>query len=146
MKVFSGITVLLGFLCGIVACSSTSTKASSSATANPDLADSGTPDVSVDPDDPANQPPHALGTITLGEIHAAGSGGTPSPIVGVSFVLDALKARACSRKLDAACEVVDVPRSASLQRSVKRKTRTGRRLARSRDAVVRIDFVPGLHR
>lgn len=60
----------------------------------------------VDPDDPANQPPHSLGTIMLGESHVAGSGGTSYPIVSVSFVPDAMKARSCKKKLDESCEIV----------------------------------------
>jgi hypothetical protein len=64
----------------------------------------------VDPEDPANQPPHSLGTIILGESHASGGGGTASPIVSATFVPDAIKARACTKKLDASCEIAERPK------------------------------------
>jgi hypothetical protein len=63
----------------------------------------------VDPDDPANQPPHALGTIVLGESHVA-STGKSTPIVTATFVPDAAAARACATKIEGTCEIVPAPK------------------------------------
>lgn len=68
----------------------------------------GQPD--VDPDDPANQPPHALGTILLGESHVAGAGGKTTPLVSATFVPDAAAARACSTKIEGTCQIVPMPK------------------------------------
>ncbi|MBX3219786.1 MAG: hypothetical protein KF795_04655 [Labilithrix sp.] len=95
---------LLGIFAALAACTTTTTNQGG---ADPGAAgaDAGAgAGEELDPDDPANQPPHSLGTIMLGESHASGSG-TPSPIVSVGFVPDARKARACKKKLDAACEI-----------------------------------------
>ncbi len=91
----------------LAACTTTTTTTSQNNPngQNPDGEDPNNPE--VDPDDPANQPPHSLGTIILGESHAAGSTGTTAPIVSATFVPDALKARACKKKLDSSCEIVE---------------------------------------
>lgn len=59
-------------------------------------------------DDPADQPPHSLGTIVLGESHSSGAVGTSTkstPIVSASFLPDAMLSRACKKKLDESCEI-----------------------------------------
>lgn len=94
---------LLGIFAALAACTTTTINQGGDPSGAAD-ADAGAGD-ELDPDDPANQPPHSLGTILLGETHAAGSG-TPNPIVSVGFVPDARKARVCKKKLDAACEIV----------------------------------------
>src|SRR5829696_5672433 len=100
---FASILSLTGVL---VACSTTTTTTSQNKpNETPNGEDPNKP--AVDPDDPANQPPHSLGTIVLGESHAAGSSGTTAPIVSATFVPDAMKARACTKKLDASCEIVE---------------------------------------
>lgn len=57
--------------------------------------------------DPA-APPHALGTIVLGESHSSADG-VSSPVVSVSFVPDAKLAKSCTRKVGA-CEVTQIPK------------------------------------
>jgi hypothetical protein len=58
--------------------------------------------------EPADDVPHALGTIVLGEAHAAGASST-SPIVSVTFVPDAKKATACHAMLEG-CELSLAPK------------------------------------
>ncbi|MBX3186020.1 MAG: hypothetical protein KF819_03350 [Labilithrix sp.] len=62
-------------------------------------------------DDPANQPPHSLGSIVLGESHASvATGATRStPVVHASFLPDAMLGRACKTKLEG-CEIVKAPK------------------------------------
>ncbi|MBX3212557.1 MAG: hypothetical protein KF850_11025 [Labilithrix sp.] len=95
---------LLGIFAALAACTTTTINGSGDPSGAGD-AGAG-PGEELDPDDPANQPPHSLGTVLLGETHASGGSGTPNPIVSVGFVPDARKARACKKKLDAACEIV----------------------------------------
>ena len=59
-------------------------------------------------DDPAMQPPHSLGTIVLGESHSAT--GRSVPIVTASFVPDALLTKSCKKKIDAGCEILELPK------------------------------------
>lgn len=70
----------------------------------------------VDPDDPANQPPHSLGVIMLGESHASGGSGRTSPIVSASFYPDAMLTRACKKKLDG-CEIIERPKCTKVKDS-----------------------------
>ena len=70
----------------------------------------GGPPSSVDPpaggdDDPANQAPHSLGSIVLGEAHASGDAGKSTPIVSATFVPDASQLVSCKTKLEAGCEL-----------------------------------------
>jgi hypothetical protein len=65
-----------------------------------------------DPDDPANQPPHALGTIVVGESHESESESV-APFVSATFVPDALAARACTKKLEGGCVAVLRPKCSS---------------------------------
>jgi hypothetical protein len=58
-------------------------------------------------DDPANQPPHSLGTIILGESHGSGTGKS-NPIVSATFFPDAMLTRACTTKLEADCVIQKV--------------------------------------
>jgi hypothetical protein len=55
-----------------------------------------------------NAPPHALGTIVLGEQHSAADG-ISTPIISAAFLPDAKLAKACNRKV-AGCEVTQIPR------------------------------------
>lgn len=58
-------------------------------------------------EDPATAPPHALGTIVLGETRATGTGDS-NPIISASFVPDAKLTKSCTKKMGA-CEVTQVP-------------------------------------
>ncbi|CAN5912850.1 hypothetical protein BH11MYX4_BH11MYX4_09690 [soil metagenome] len=73
----------------------------------PDGVDGGPPP-GTEPGSPANDPPHALGTILLGESHASGAS-SAQPIVSVSFVPDATKAAACRTMLEG-CELSVAPK------------------------------------
>lgn len=61
-----------------------------------------------DPNHPDNNTPHALGNITLGETHAP-SGGFANPIVGASFVPDAMAIKKCSTMV-AGCVFTQSPK------------------------------------
>ena len=64
----------LGLLAGPTACSSHAAGGSDSSD-SPDKSPSDSEGTTeIDPNDPANQPPHALGTIILGETHSSESG------------------------------------------------------------------------
>jgi hypothetical protein len=101
---------LLGLLAGPAACSSKhETGSSSSPTApKPDGPGNGSGDA-VDPNDPANQAPHALGTIILGESHDSRTG-EAFPFVSASFVPDAATAQRCTKKITDACELAEAPK------------------------------------
>lgn len=62
---------------------------------------------------PGEEPdvPHALGTIVLGEAHAAGRSES-SPIVSISFVPDAATAKSCTEEL-AGCKITLAPKCTS---------------------------------
>jgi hypothetical protein len=62
-------------------------------------------------DEVANEPPHALGMITLGELHTSGSGSSV-PIVGAAFLPSAKAAAKCTKKV-AGCEVPIVAKCGS---------------------------------
>ncbi|MCA9583846.1 MAG: hypothetical protein KC657_00640 [Myxococcales bacterium] len=105
----------LGTLAAFVSASAVVFACSSSTTVVPGAPPPGTDDPAnpdgkpaLDPDDPANQPPHSLGTITLGESHAT-NGGKSSPIVSVSFVPDARAAKRCVTKIGT-CEMLKAPK------------------------------------
>lgn len=76
--------------------------------------DGGTPDsgAAVDDgiDDPALQPPHSLGSIVLGEAHGSGGSTKSTPIVTATFVPDAMLGKSCKKKIDAGCEIQQVPK------------------------------------
>ena len=61
-------------------------------------------------DDPANQPPHSLGTITLGESHGVGASSKSSPIVTATFVPDALATKTCTKQLAGGCAIAATPK------------------------------------
>lgn len=61
-------------------------------------------------DDPANDPPHSLGTITLGESHSIGAAAKSTPIVTATFVPDAKAAQSCTTALSGGCEIAAVPK------------------------------------
>lgn len=56
----------------------------------------------------ADDAPHALGTITLGETRPSSTGDS-RPIISAAFVPDAKLANACTRSVGA-CEITDVPK------------------------------------
>jgi hypothetical protein len=60
------------------------------------------------PDDPATAPPHALGTIVLGESRTSETGDS-NPLISASFVPDAKLAKSCTKKVGI-CEVTEVPK------------------------------------
>lgn len=65
-------------------------------------------------DDPANQPPHSLGSIVLGETHGSGSGTGAStrstPVVSATFLPDALAAKSCKKAIAGGCEITATPK------------------------------------
>lgn len=61
-----------------------------------------------DSDDPADQPPHSLGTIVLGETHGSGTTTKSVPIVSAAFLPDAMLSRACKKKLEGGCEITEI--------------------------------------
>ncbi len=65
-----------------------------------------------DDDDVTKQPPHSLGTITLGETHVSATGTTPKPtaIVAASFFPDALLTKQCRKSLEAGCYIQEIPK------------------------------------
>lgn len=70
----------------------------------------GAPAPEEEEDDVTKQPPHSLGTILLGESHGSGTASKSTPIVSASFVPDALLTKSCKKKLDAGCEIFEVPK------------------------------------
>ena len=60
------------------------------------------------PEDPENAPPHALGTIVLGESRSSQTGDS-NPIISASFVPDAKLTKSCTKKVGA-CEVTETPK------------------------------------
>ena len=103
--------VLFGLSSALVtaACSGSKTADFSSATPNVDGGPGSSSGSDANgPDDPGNAPPHSLGTVLLGESHAAG-GGKATPLVSVGFVPDAQKAAACTATL-AGCQITLAPK------------------------------------
>src|SRR5690242_16126064 len=103
LRIFSTLVALVA----ITACA-TATKSSG---ADPG-ADGGTGDGEAPAgddgvDDPAQQPPHALGSIVLGESH--GQNGRSTPIVTATFLPDALLGKSCKKKIEAGCEILETP-------------------------------------
>ncbi len=60
------------------------------------------------PEDPAKAPPHALGTIVLGESRTSETGDS-SPLISASFVPDAKLTKSCTKKVGV-CELAEVPK------------------------------------
>ncbi|HVH44669.1 MAG TPA: hypothetical protein VM925_20085 [Labilithrix sp.] len=84
-------------------------------TSSPQTKDRPRPDAGPEPETPAeaeeDEAPHALGTITLGETHAA-EGGRITPVVSASFVPDSARVPRCTRQIGA-CEIAEAPRCAT---------------------------------
>jgi len=59
------------------------------------------------PEDPETAPPHALGTIVLGESRSSTTGDS-NPLIAASFVPDAKLSKSCTKKVGA-CEVTETP-------------------------------------
>lgn len=97
-------------LAALVACSSSNGTTGGIENPTPPGSD-GSSGGTSNPDDPKNQPPHALGIITLGEAHAAGQS-RAAPIVSVAFVPDAAKVQKCGAVQVSGCEVTGVARCA----------------------------------
>ncbi len=70
--------------------------------------DGGTPDGGGGPAEEPQDPPHALGSIFLGETHAAGKS-TVTPIVSAAFVPDTAGATKACTKTIAGCELFVAP-------------------------------------
>jgi hypothetical protein len=66
------------------------------------------PNVAPSEEDEKNAPPHALGSIRLGELRASATGAS-SPVVSVAFLPDSKLGKACTRKIGA-CEMTEVPK------------------------------------
>ncbi len=60
------------------------------------------------PEDPETAPPHALGTIVLGESRSSSTGDS-NPLISASFVPDAKLTKSCTKKVGA-CEVTETPK------------------------------------
>ena len=91
-----------------MACSATVTTVHDTADGGPTDTDGSTDPNAPDSDDPANQPPHSLGTIVLGESHASGASKS-TPIVSASFLPDAAAVPYCKTKLDSGCTIQKAP-------------------------------------
>jgi len=61
-------------------------------------------------DDASTEPPHALGSIVLGEAHGTGTSVRSTPIVTATFTPDASLAKSCKTKLGGGCEIVALPK------------------------------------
>ena len=113
-------TVALVLSIGTVAACATS---AGSSIPNPGLNPDGTTPVEgatpaeEESDDPADQPPHSLGTIVLGEAHGSGTATKSTPIVSAAFLPDAMLGRACKKKLDASCEIQEVAKCSKVSTS-----------------------------
>jgi hypothetical protein len=92
----------------VFACSSTTTTTTAPPGGNGNGNGDGTVKPADDDDDPANQPPHSLGVISLGESHASGSS-TSAPIVSATFYPDAMLTKRCTTPV-AGCEVFKAPK------------------------------------
>lgn len=68
----------------------------------------GTIPLEEESDDPADQPPHSLGTIVLGEAHGSGASTKSTPIVTATFLPDAMLGRSCKKKLADGCEIQEI--------------------------------------
>ena len=60
------------------------------------------------PEDPESAPPHALGTIVLGESRSSETGDS-NPLISASFVPDAKLTKSCTKKVGV-CEVTEIPK------------------------------------
>ena len=70
----------------------------------------GTEQPAEEEEDVTKQPPHSLGTIVLGESHGSGASTKSTPIVVASFLPDAVLGKSCRKKLDAGCEILEIPK------------------------------------
>ncbi|MDF2692115.1 MAG: Tryptophan synthase alpha chain [Labilithrix sp.] len=59
-------------------------------------------------EDPATAPPHALGTIVLGETRTSSTGDS-NPLISAAFVPDSKMAKSCSKKVGS-CELTEIPK------------------------------------
>jgi hypothetical protein len=108
LRLLSTVAALLS-VAAVAACA-TSTKTSIvDAVPGDGTTPDGTP-AAEDSDDPANQPPHSLGTIVLGEAHGSGASTKSTPIVSATFLPDAMLGRSCKKKLEASCEILEAPK------------------------------------
>lgn len=106
--------ISLGLVLFAVACATSPKHGTDDPATNPD----GTP---VDPGkepaaetttipggDDGTAPPHALGSITLGEIRASATGDS-TPVISATFLPDAKKGKACTKKVGS-CEMAEAPK------------------------------------
>jgi hypothetical protein len=116
LRLLSTAAALLS-LTALAACA-TSAKTYVSDPANPDgtNGDGTTTPAEEESDDPADQPPHSLGTIVLGEAHGSGTSTKSTPIVSATFLPDAMLGRACKKKLDG-CEIQEIAKCTKVSTS-----------------------------
>ena len=96
----------LGFLVFSAACAASGrTEGLGPATAG---AGTGTEETNTLPEDPETAPPHALGTIVLGESRSSATGDS-NPLISASFVPDAKLTKSCTKKVGA-CELTETPK------------------------------------
>ena len=108
LRLLSTVAALLS-LTAVAACA-TSAKTTIVDPANPDGTnpDGTTTPVEEESDDPADQPPHSLGIIMLGEAHGSGASTKSTPIVSATFLPDAMLSRSCKKTLSDGCEIQEV--------------------------------------
>ncbi len=108
-----GLLSALGVVVSIAAITACATSTKVSGDPNGPDGGSGDADVLVDDnDDPSTQPPHALGSIVLGESHGTSAGGSTrsTPIVTATFTPDASLAKSCKTKIEGGCEIIAAPK------------------------------------
>ena len=121
LRQLSTVAALLS-LSAVAACATSAKTQISDPLANPDgtIPGDGTIPAEEESDDPADQPPHSLGTIVLGEAHSSVASGTSTkstPIVSANFIPDALLTRTCKKKLDSSCEIQQVAKCTKVSTS-----------------------------
>lgn len=93
---------------GIVACSGGGGSSGYATNDGGTLSADGGNETSQGIDESESSPPHALGTVMLGEIHAAGES-TSTPVLTATFVPSVKKSVSCATKLDG-CTITTFPR------------------------------------
>lgn len=117
LRLLSTVAALLS-LTAVAACA-TSAKTTIQDPANPDgtTPGDGTTPVEEESDDPADQPPHSLGTIVLGEAHGSGASTKSTPIVSATFLPDAMLGRSCKKSLTDGCEIQEIAKCTKVSTS-----------------------------
>ena len=118
LRLLSTVAALLS-ISAVAACATSAQTQISDPLANPDgtTPTEGTTPAEEESDDPADQPPHSLGTILLGEAHGSGASSKSTPIVTANFIPDAMLGRTCKKKLDSSCEIQAVAKCSKVSTS-----------------------------